>query len=540
MDPPLIQLGEMRRTMEGCVERANAFLVAHGQEPVELADREHLRLVLMGEFNAGKSTLVNALLGEEAAPRGPVPTTRAASEYDYRGLRIIDVPGTNARLSELQTARRALQTAHAVLYVATAQSGLDYKEFWQDLEQLINADKPFFVIVNDKQVYGSTQEATLRKQQVLDRFTERVREKFPHERIEARTFWINAEYARRVRAGGLAPQDNPLYLQFLDFERELLRVLRENDAYLRQTGKLELVLERLETVRSEARARLESSQVNRYEELVDECNATRGRVLAELEKELLAVQIQAEKRITLVEIDLADERWQRELAKDLDRLVENAARRIADCTKLQVTRLQHKVEAAGLRVSMGTVAPPQSDLVAVTTGTSHGQRLNTWQPQVASPLKISTNMIQKGLGIGMVREIMIPLTRVKGLAPWFRGFITSFMKWAPVFGVVWTLCDMFAGWQKQREEQAKAIRWAEAFIERILHQVQDAIRSLRQRGVLWVDTVMEPLFVAVDQARTSCHDRNQKAQQTALEAETLAREINVLRSCFIQEFRESV
>jgi len=40
-----------------------------------------LRVVLLGQFNRGKSSLVNALLGQDLAPAGPRPTTRWASWF---------------------------------------------------------------------------------------------------------------------------------------------------------------------------------------------------------------------------------------------------------------------------------------------------------------------------------------------------------------------------------------------------------------------------------------------------------------------------
>ena len=76
-------------------------------------------LVVAGEYNAGKSTFINALLGDEVFAMGDLPTTRAISilrhgdpgpaepvgehtlVYHYpldvlRDLEIVDTPGTNS------------------------------------------------------------------------------------------------------------------------------------------------------------------------------------------------------------------------------------------------------------------------------------------------------------------------------------------------------------------------------------------------------------------------------------------------------------
>lgn len=40
-------------------------------------------LVVVGEFNSGKSSLVNALLGEDLLPEGPTPTTDRIQLLEY-------------------------------------------------------------------------------------------------------------------------------------------------------------------------------------------------------------------------------------------------------------------------------------------------------------------------------------------------------------------------------------------------------------------------------------------------------------------------
>jgi tetratricopeptide (TPR) repeat protein/GTP-binding protein EngB required for normal cell division len=53
---------------------------------VEILDRP-LLVTVMGEFNSGKSTFVNALLGEEVAPMGITPTTATINVLKYGGER---------------------------------------------------------------------------------------------------------------------------------------------------------------------------------------------------------------------------------------------------------------------------------------------------------------------------------------------------------------------------------------------------------------------------------------------------------------------
>ena len=50
--------------------------------------------MLFGAYNAGKSTLINALLGEERAVVGDIPTTDAVHRYDWDGHIMLDTPVT--------------------------------------------------------------------------------------------------------------------------------------------------------------------------------------------------------------------------------------------------------------------------------------------------------------------------------------------------------------------------------------------------------------------------------------------------------------
>lgn len=86
-----------------------------------------LKLAVMGEFNAGKSTLVNALLGVSQAKVGVVPTTAKVAAVPVEGFLnagevvLLDTPGTNATDAGHQAeARLALRQADVVLWVMDA------------------------------------------------------------------------------------------------------------------------------------------------------------------------------------------------------------------------------------------------------------------------------------------------------------------------------------------------------------------------------------------------------------------------------------
>ncbi len=107
-------------------------------------------LVVVGEFNSGKSSLVNALLGEDLLPEGPTPTTDRIQLLEYgeegreegegflrlrkphpllRALALVDTPGTNALMAHHEVlTRRFLPRADLILFVTSADRPLTRSE----------------------------------------------------------------------------------------------------------------------------------------------------------------------------------------------------------------------------------------------------------------------------------------------------------------------------------------------------------------------------------------------------------------------------
>jgi GTP-binding protein len=133
-------------------------LVEDGDVP---AASRPLRVAIVGRPNAGKSTLVNALLGEDRMITGPEPgLTRdsVATDFDWNGstVRLFDTAGLRrkAKISELaeklsaSDAVRAIRFAEVVVLLVDAQHPLEHQDL--TIGDLATSEGRAFVVAVNK------------------------------------------------------------------------------------------------------------------------------------------------------------------------------------------------------------------------------------------------------------------------------------------------------------------------------------------------------------------------------------------------------
>ena len=128
-------------------------------------------LVIVGEFNSGKSAFVNALVGEPIMPEGVTPTTSMIHLLVYgepgpdettndgviihqhpapflREINVVDTPGTNAILREHEAiSQRFVPRSDLVLFVTSADRPFSESER-AFLEEIRNWGKKIVIVLN--------------------------------------------------------------------------------------------------------------------------------------------------------------------------------------------------------------------------------------------------------------------------------------------------------------------------------------------------------------------------------------------------------
>ena len=121
--------------------------------------RDGVRVVIGGRPNAGKSTLLNALVGRDRAIVSPTPgTTRdeveAEAEIEGFRFRFVDTAGLRATSDAIEAegvrrAHRSIERADVLLYVYDLTTGLDAEEH-AFLESVQATDLPHLVVAGNK------------------------------------------------------------------------------------------------------------------------------------------------------------------------------------------------------------------------------------------------------------------------------------------------------------------------------------------------------------------------------------------------------
>jgi|GEM_PF-301548 small GTP-binding protein len=176
-------------------------------------------VVIIGEFNAGKSSFINALLGEELLPMGITPTTEAIELIKYGdathkptikqdnlrewthpnmiapGVALVDTPGTGSVFQRHErTAKAFLHRSDLIIFVLSAKRALaDTERLYLELAK--SYGKKVILVVNQVDLVSPQERVDVR------RFVERqVKDLLD---LQPLLFMVSAKEALTSRASGV-------------------------------------------------------------------------------------------------------------------------------------------------------------------------------------------------------------------------------------------------------------------------------------------------------------------------------------------------
>lgn len=110
----------------------------------------HPVIMVYGVYNAGKSTLLNALMGRADAVMADRPMTDSVTGYPWQGYTLYDTPGIDAPLAHQAVTEQQLHNADVVLFVVASGGVIEEISTWQALMALVEKERRVVLIVNNK------------------------------------------------------------------------------------------------------------------------------------------------------------------------------------------------------------------------------------------------------------------------------------------------------------------------------------------------------------------------------------------------------
>ena len=341
---------------------------------IETNDSEHLDqaldqlnelflLVVVGEFNSGKSALINALLGETYLTEGVTPTTdriyivkhgepgnpefirenvrvvRYPAEI-LREVHIVDTPGTNAVLRHHEAiVRDFVPRSDMVIFVTSADR--PFTESERDfLENIRKWGKKVVVIINKTDILQNAEAID----EVVSFVSNQVQRLLD---FEPELFQLSARAAQQMNADDSSSKHAEAFLRFQEYLQDTLS--KESIIKLKLRNPLGVSLKIARQYKDLAQKRVDVladdsatlQKVQKQLELFEnDTQAEFGRHLDRIEKELLSMRVRGEEflddRLRLLKIrDMLNSKKMRaafesEVVGDSPQRIENHVEEIID------------------------------------------------------------------------------------------------------------------------------------------------------------------------------------------------------------------
>jgi hypothetical protein len=486
----------------GAYEQARAIVADHPElaaqfAPVETMFEDKKRkadavVMVYGVYNAGKSTLINALLGREAAAADDIPLTDTVTAYQWGSYSILDTPGVDAPIAHEQVTRAQMLKADAIIFVVDPLGTIEEAKTLQVLLDMVEERKQIYLVFNEKKEVAEETYVHL-KDQVRARLQALAAERGLSDVLKE--IPISKVNARRALHGIVRNQ--PLMLEmsgFPAFEQQLkgfLQGIGANEVLGRLQRELQLFLDAAVAC---FESRSTSATVKRYDRLLQRLNAERARFSRDMAR-VLARQRSHVYEMSKVYLRTAPEECQGQL----EQLVRKAGEQVSHALEGELQAVVSLVQAEidEFQVSLPQIARP--DVAgAVPSSADFGgadaqEAATASMPGPSGPSIPIKDAVQQLGGLAKPEHIVSGLKLVKKTMPsLMKGIGAKTMekwgaavvgKWIPYVGVAAAvgegLYTLLKGdpeadrLRKQHEEQQRAR-------ERAIQQMDDFAHGLAE------------------------------------------------------------
>jgi len=131
-------------------------------------------IMFYGIYNSGKSSIINAVFGEEIAQTGDIPTTYQVQRISWNGFTIVDTPGIDAKNEHTLVAESEIDKHDIILFVVDDMN-IEEKAFYRSLITVMKSEKPVIIVINEKDADGEPIQTSTKFFKLRQRMYENIR-----------------------------------------------------------------------------------------------------------------------------------------------------------------------------------------------------------------------------------------------------------------------------------------------------------------------------------------------------------------------------
>ncbi len=445
-------------------------------------------IMVYGVYNAGKSTLINALLGKEAAAVDDIPTTNAVKSYAWKQYSIQDTPGVDAPIEHEEVTTAQMLKADVIIFVVNPSGVAEEEKTLSVLIDLLQHKKQVFLVYNEKQILSEGDFIKLKDQTrsrlqhlAAERGLSDVLKDIPIVKINAR------------RAFNSRIQNKEKMLEssgYYTLEEALLTFLRNishNEIYERLKNEL---VKYSEKYILELKNQSQTDLVNKYSTLLEQTEHQKYAAKKVIHEEISSCRqrIYEDSKVLLRTSPTTSQSSIEALFKEMGQQVSNTLDRevnfFVDKAQNDIDILQTSLPET--KTSNHSICLPEG----VNVEPSNSESGNAINESKFAP-EVMAEMVSKMTGIVQSEHIVGGLKLVKDYIPsLMKGIGPKTMeKWAgtivgkyipyigPAITVISSLWDIFSG-DSEVSKQEKQINENNRQRERALQEIEDIAKRL--------------------------------------------------------------
>ena len=107
-------------------------------------------IMVYGIYNAGKSSILNELIGQDLAKVQDKPETDKVTYYEWQGYKLADTPGVSAPIEHEDVTQEHLKKADIVLFVMSTTGSTELQDNYNRMKKIADSGKKIIIVLNDK------------------------------------------------------------------------------------------------------------------------------------------------------------------------------------------------------------------------------------------------------------------------------------------------------------------------------------------------------------------------------------------------------